>query len=317
DQAARELGLPAGSMSRRLARGRDLLRRRLAGRGLALSTGTLAAALAPPATAQAVPPVLHAAALRTVTQFTSGAAIASAGSRISYLAQGITGTSVGTPVQAVGRVLLGLALAGLGFVLLATPRAVSEPTFRQPAAKNPAARPTDHKAAKPPAAPDLRPAKDMLLRRFGGDARSEAAVAASLDWLARHQAADGHWSLDGFPRDGKCNCGNPGGHHNDIAGTAFGLLPLLGAGYTHLPGTREQPNPYEKTVRRGLDYLLRKQAKTGDLGGGMYAHGLAGLALCEAYGLTRDARLKRPAQLAVNYTVFAQHGGGGWRYAPK
>src|SRR5260370_5891963 len=41
EQAARELGWPTGSMSRRLNRARELLHERLARRGLALSTGIL------------------------------------------------------------------------------------------------------------------------------------------------------------------------------------------------------------------------------------------------------------------------------------
>jgi RNA polymerase sigma-70 factor (ECF subfamily) len=53
-QAARELGWPVGSMSKRLVRGRDLLRRRLARRGVTLAGGALAAILGRDATA-AVP----------------------------------------------------------------------------------------------------------------------------------------------------------------------------------------------------------------------------------------------------------------------
>ena len=45
EQAAHHLGWPIGSMSRRLARGRGLLRRRLLRRGVTLSAGVLAAAL--------------------------------------------------------------------------------------------------------------------------------------------------------------------------------------------------------------------------------------------------------------------------------
>src|SRR5260370_15785969 len=45
-EAGRMLGLPAGSMSKRLARGRDLLRSRLSERGLAFSTAALGAVLA-------------------------------------------------------------------------------------------------------------------------------------------------------------------------------------------------------------------------------------------------------------------------------
>src|SRR5262249_27561965 len=43
----------------------------------------------------------------------------------------------------------------------------------------------------------------------------------------------------------------------------------------------------------------------------------ATIALCEAYGMTRDASLQQPAQYAIEYILSAQHSGGGWRYQPK
>jgi hypothetical protein len=50
-------------------------------------------------------------------------------------------------------------------------------------------------------------------------------------------------------------------------------------------------------------------------GGQMYSHGIATMALCEAYAMTRDRKLRSPAQLAVNFTCYAQDPrGGGWRY---
>jgi RNA polymerase sigma factor (sigma-70 family) len=55
-QAATQLGWPDGSISRRLSRARELLRTRLAKRGLALSVALIAAAFARPASA--VPPEL-------------------------------------------------------------------------------------------------------------------------------------------------------------------------------------------------------------------------------------------------------------------
>lgn len=45
EEAARQLGWPAGSMSRRLERGRTLLRRSLAGQGVALTIGLICAAV--------------------------------------------------------------------------------------------------------------------------------------------------------------------------------------------------------------------------------------------------------------------------------
>ena len=47
----------------------------------------------------------------------------------------------------------------------------------------------------------------------------------------------------------------------------------------------------------------------------MYSHGLASIAICEAYAMTRDPDLVEPAQLALNFLVYAQDPrGGGWRY---
>jgi len=61
---------------------------------------------------------------------------------------------------------------------------------------------------------------------------------------------------------------------------------------------------------------VRKQGKDGQLGG-MYEHGLATIALCEAYGMTSDPGLRISAQRALNYIVKAQHDAGGWRYGPN
>jgi hypothetical protein len=149
--------------------------------------------------------------------------------------------------------------------------------------------------------------REYALREGGGTGESEAAVARGLQWLARHQSPDGHWALDGAFKDK----GTP----NDVAGTAFGLLPFLAGGKTHKPG---KLNPFDKTVARGLEFLKRRQdMKKGDFGGGMYSHGLAAIAMCEAYGLTQDPNLRPSAQRAINFIVFAQHpSNGGWRYAP-
>src|SRR5262249_51160489 len=68
--------------------------------------------------------------------------------------------------------------------------------------------------------------REQMVKEGGGNSRSEAAVAAGQHWLAEHQAADGHWSLDGFNVNahGRCRC-TGFGQNNDIAATAFGLLP--------------------------------------------------------------------------------------------
>ena len=149
--------------------------------------------------------------------------------------------------------------------------------------------------------------REFALRNGGGTGASEAAVARGLKWLARVQSPDGRWVLDGPYKD-------KGAAGYEVAGTAFGLLPLLAAGKTHKPA---QDNPYDKTIERGLAFLIRRQdKKAGSYDGNMYSHGLAAIAMCEAYGLTQDPNLRKSAQLAINYIVQAQHPtNGGWRYS--
>ena len=53
---------------------------------------------------------------------------------------------------------------------------------------------------------------------------------------------------------------NSFGQSNDIAATAFGLLPLLGTGETH----KKKEGKYRANVQKALDYLIRKQARDGD-----------------------------------------------------
>ena len=145
-------------------------------------------------------------------------------------------------------------------------------------------------------------------------------VAAALSWLARHQSRDGSWSLQEFSKQCKGTpCTGPGSFSSDAAGTALALLPFLGAAQTH-----ETKGPYRKTVYDGLFWLMKNQKGSGDLSGGekpedakMYAHGLATIALCEAYGATRSKVIGKSAQQAVNFIQSAQHPvTGGWRYTP-
>ncbi|MCC6421601.1 MAG: terpene cyclase/mutase family protein [Gemmataceae bacterium] len=153
--------------------------------------------------------------------------------------------------------------------------------------------------------------REKALREGGGTGATEAAVAGGLHWIVKQQNADGGWSLDG----GKLR---DRGNRNEIAGTAFGLLPLLGAGYTHKKAKNNKENPFDKPIEKGLLFLMRKQdRKSGNYGGGMYAHALATITMCEAYGLSQDPALRRSAQMGVNYLVNAQHSGGGWRYSPR
>ncbi len=161
-----------------------------------------------------------------------------------------------------------------------------------------------------------------MVEQGGGNTLSEAAVAAGLRWLSEHQAPDGHWSLTEFHQHGRCKCTGAGTHTNDVAATAFGLLPFLGAGQTHRP-TGDANKRYASNVDRALRYLIAHQNREGGFvvqgssNTHLYAHGLATIALCEAYALTNDPALRRPAQSALGYIVSAQTAEGGWRYDPR
>jgi hypothetical protein len=173
--------------------------------------------------------------------------------------------------------------------------------------------------------------REKMVHEGGGTGASEAAVGLGLKWLALHQGDDGRWSLDGFHNNARekpglgtgtrftCNCGGQG-QRNDTAGTAFGVLPFLAAGITPRSANKTEnvKEDYTKNVDAALKYLITHQEKDGDLGGGMYSHGLATIALCEAYGLTGDQALKAPAQRAIDFIVAAQDPvAGGWRYKPR
>ena len=149
----------------------------------------------------------------------------------------------------------------------------------------------------------------LLLREGGGTRRSEEAVERGLEWLAKHQAANGRWATDAFHLVSKCACTERGEKH-DIAGTAFGLLPFLGAGETHKRGR------YAQAVQRGLAYLLSQQKPDGKFHDNAYENALATLAVCEAYGMTADGSLKAQAQAAATFIVKAQDPeSGSWGYS--
>ena len=153
-----------------------------------------------------------------------------------------------------------------------------------------------------------------------GSKASDKALSAGIKWLAAHQMPDGGWSFD-LKTHPTCRgqCGNSGSEAKARnAATALALLPFLKAGYTH---KRDQ---HKETVKKGWDFLIERMKvdpNGGSLhepGGTMYSHGLASIALCEAYTLTKDKSLEPHAQAALDFIVFAQDPvGGGWRYQPK
>jgi hypothetical protein len=159
-----------------------------------------------------------------------------------------------------------------------------------------------------------------LVGTGGGTMASEEAVALALKWLSEHQNSDGSWNF-AHQLSPHCagRCDHPGRQQQaQIAATALGLLPFLGAGETHRQGH------YKRNVDMALKYLGRAMYQNGgngslwEPGGKFYSHGLAAIALCEAYGMTRDSTLEQAAQKSIDFIVTYQDPvGGGWRYFPQ
>lgn len=152
--------------------------------------------------------------------------------------------------------------------------------------------------------------KQILLGKYGGTSGTEGAVAAGLAWLAKYQRSDGSWSLKGPYSDGSQ-------FDNTAAATAMALLAFQGAGNTHEKGK------YRVNVQKGMDFLLRLQDDKGNffhsgpLHSGLYSQAQCSIAVCELYGMTKDSRLREPAQRAIQYCLEVQDKKrGGWRYIP-
>ncbi len=148
--------------------------------------------------------------------------------------------------------------------------------------------------------------------RVGGDAiprDMREIYDRGLAYLVSKQGEDGAWT---------------GGGEQGPGVTGMALMVLLASG--------EDPNfgLYASNVRKALRSMISQQdAGTGILGGSMYHHGFAMLALAEAYGTVDDRNLyaageanKRSIgqalELAVRAALTSQKKNslGAWRYSP-
>src|SRR5262249_50414059 len=149
EEAARRLGCPLATLRTRVARGRKLLRERLANPGLAPSPAGLAALLIASAASAAAPAALVKAAVGAALPFAAGQpAAALCTKQVADLVEGGLRTMFLSNVKRVTALLLAAGLvAGAAAVTL-------RPTAADETAKPPAAEAQPPAAAKPAAADD-------------------------------------------------------------------------------------------------------------------------------------------------------------------
>ncbi len=126
EEAAHQLGWPRGTVAGRLARARELLRRRLVRRGAALTMGALGAALSVRTTQAALAGLIDTT-LRTAKLFAAGqSASAAVSPRIVALTEGVLKAMYWTRVKIVAVVLLIVSLGGAGAAFWGTARSEDE-----------------------------------------------------------------------------------------------------------------------------------------------------------------------------------------------
>ena len=143
-----------------------------------------------------------------------------------------------------------------------------------------------------------------VIKQLGGSDATEKAIIAAIEWLSKVQEKDGRWDTRKYQAE----------TDYDVGGTALALLCYYGWGARH-----DQHGKYQENVKAALQWLMSQQREDGSLArrGMMYSHAIGSIALCEAYGITKDEKIKSAALAAIKYTINAQHQQrGGWRYSP-
>ncbi|HZV05319.1 MAG TPA: sigma-70 family RNA polymerase sigma factor [Gemmataceae bacterium] len=181
EEAARQLAWPIGTIKGRLARAREMLRPRLARRGLALSTAALASVLTLKSASACVPPTLMSSTLKAAMLVAAGQAAAAGMVSVhaAALSQGVLRSMFLTKLTAACAVLFGIVAIGASTAVLAHPKP-KEAEVRSEAKPQPAA-PQAGENEEKPKEPDERTLKAARLRSFRNLQDQMLAMHSYLD----------------------------------------------------------------------------------------------------------------------------------------
>jgi RNA polymerase sigma factor (sigma-70 family) len=130
-EAARQLGVPEGTLAARVARGRMMLANRLARHGLVVAGGALAAVLSRQAASACVPSAVLSITLKAVNLVASGQGVGAVAASVAQLTEGVLKAMLMTKVKAALGIclVLGLLMMGsaFGYRTLAADKPAPEP----------------------------------------------------------------------------------------------------------------------------------------------------------------------------------------------
>lgn len=142
----------------------------------------------------------------------------------------------------------------------------------------------------------------------------DSSLRFALQWLKRHQHAEGMWSARSFGQlcegDG---CSGAGADPHDVGVTGLAVLAILESGPA---GER-----LRDVARKGLAWLGEQQGLDGGVGPSsgkfMYGHAIATLAFARACPLLGDDAFRLHALRGARFLRQARNPGYAWRYGMR
>jgi RNA polymerase sigma factor (sigma-70 family) len=191
DEAAGQLGWSLGTLKRRLEQGREVLRGRLARRGLTLPAALLATGLAEGSAA--VPPLLAVATVKTASRAAVG------GVPLGPLAEAVLKSVNPIKVKGAAACLAAAAALALAIGLLAAGQQSAQTKAVPPAASAPAKQPGNRAAPAPGAAQPKEGRQDNTITGRVSDAAGKALAGARVAVVAWPRNSDRGGDLTSKP----------------------------------------------------------------------------------------------------------------------